>query len=102
MRYILLILLAQAIYACQSSCDLKNIQGEYTLLFSAGEHSIPARLSINPADSWIIHNAEELITLDSIIFKSDSFFIQLPLFDSEMKGVLRNDSLIGVESSPYS
>jgi len=95
-RYILLILLAQAIYACQSSCDLKNIQGEYTLLFSAGEHSIPARLSINPADSWIIHNAEELITLDSIIFKSDSFFIQLPLFDSEMKGVLRNDSLIGV------
>ncbi|MFN5295460.1 MAG: hypothetical protein ACK5BL_08020, partial [Flavobacteriales bacterium] len=33
--------------------------------------------------------------MDSVVLRGDSFFIQLPLFDSSLKGTWRNDSLFG-------
>ena len=34
---------------------------------------------------WVIHNAGERITVDSIIKKGDSVFVEMPLFDSRMR-----------------
>ncbi len=39
-----------------------------------------------------VHNGEETIQVDDIVQRKDSVFIRMPLFDSEFKGVLRNDS----------
>ena len=44
----------------------------------------------------IIKNADERITVDEIIIKGDSVNFKMPVFDTEFKTVLRNDSLIGV------
>lgn len=43
-----------------------------------------------------IHNAEEKIQVSDINFKNDSVFIKMPLFDSEFKTVLKNDTLSGI------
>jgi len=34
---------------------------------------------------WVIYNASERITVDSIIKKGDSLFVEMPLFDSRMR-----------------
>lgn len=39
-----------------------------------------------------VHNGQEKIAVDDIVQRQDSLFIRMPLFDSEFKGVLRNDS----------
>ncbi len=39
-----------------------------------------------------VQNGEERIAVDDIVQRNDSLFIRMPLFDSEFKGVLRNDS----------
>lgn len=40
-------------------------------------------------------NDEEIIRLDSIVLKHDSFFVNLPLFDSSLRGTWRGDSIFG-------
>lgn len=95
MRYFISTIVALSLLSCENSSDVQHLKGEYSFMFNVGNHTIPARITVNPGGSWILHNAEETITLDSIVFTTDSFFIQLPLFDSEMRGVLRHDSLIG-------
>lgn len=69
--------------------------GYYSLLFSTQNGNIPARLNINDTSGWQIINSEEIIRLDSVELRGDSFFVKLPLFDSSMKGTWRNDSLFG-------
>ncbi len=41
--------------------------------------------SINGQYKWVIRNADERITVDSIIKKDDSLFVEMPLFDSRMR-----------------
>lgn len=43
-----------------------------------------------------IRNAEEKINVNDIAFNKDSVSIKMPLFDSEFKTVLKNDTLSGV------
>lgn len=43
-----------------------------------------------------IRNAEEKINVTDIIFNKDSVIIKMPLFDSEFKTVLKNDTLSGI------
>jgi len=69
--------------------------GYYLLRFNTPHAAIPVRLDITASGVWNILNAEEVIALDSVVFTGDSFFIQLPLFDSSIKGTWRNDSLFG-------
>ncbi|HET6244388.1 MAG: TlpA family protein disulfide reductase [Bacteroidetes bacterium] len=42
-----------------------------------------------------ISNGDERIFVDEIILKGDSFFIKLPVFDSEIRGKTTGDELIG-------
>jgi thiol-disulfide isomerase/thioredoxin len=93
-RYLLFIITACALVACSHKTSSPK-SGYYTLLFSTPNGNIPARLNINDTSGWQIINSEEIIRLDSVVLRGDSFFIQLPLFDSSLKGTWRNDSLFG-------
>ena len=93
MRFLLLLLCGCVLFGCTKQASSPT-PGYYTLYFKTENGTIPARLDIRD-NGWHIINAEEVILLDSVELRADSFFVKLPLFDSSMKGVWRNDSLIG-------
>ena len=66
------------------------------LHFRTDNGVIPARLDITKNGEWNILNADEVIHVDSVVLRGDSFFVMLPLFDSSLRGTWRNDSLLGV------
>ena len=49
----------------------------------------------------IIKNSDERITVDEITIKGDSINFKMPVFDTEFRTILRNDSLIGVWINYY-
>jgi len=44
---------------------------------------------------WYIKNASEKIRVDNIEMKGDSFFVQMPVFESQFRFVLRNNRIDG-------
>lgn len=46
--------------------------------------------------AWVarIHNATESILVNDIELREDTFVMRMPLFDSEFRGIVRNDSMI--------
>ena len=48
------------------------------------------------SNSLTIHNGDENIIVDEISFKGDSVFIQMPVFDSEFRCILKENSLSGI------
>lgn len=95
MRILFVLLFACVFGACTKDVS-KPPQGHYLLKFHTINGNIPARLEISETGVWSILNSDEVIRLESTIIKGDSFFIQLPLFDSSMKGTWRDDSLMGI------
>lgn len=51
--------------------------------------------------SIIIKNADERITVNEITIKGDSINFKMPVFDTEFRTVLHNDTLIGVWINHY-
>ncbi|MDX2172329.1 MAG: TlpA disulfide reductase family protein [Bacteroidota bacterium] len=49
----------------------------------------------------IIKNADERITVDEITIKGDSVNFKMPVFDTEFRTILKNDTLIGVWINHY-
>ena len=94
LRFYLVLFAACAITACADN-STRPLPGFYLLHFHTDNGVIPARLDVTTQGGWKIINAEEVIQLDSIVFRGDSFFIHLPLFDSSLRGTWRNDSLFG-------
>ena len=94
MRFLLLPVVCCTMLACSNRTSSPT-PGYYTLFFNTENGTIPARLAINDTTGWHIINSEEAIRLDSVVIRNDSFFVQLPLFDSSIKGCWRNDSLFG-------
>jgi len=93
-RFFTLILALLASVACYTRASRPQ-PGYYRLCFQTMNGIIPARLDITTNGEWNILNDEELIQLNSIVFKNDSFFVKLPLFDSSLRGTWRGDSLFG-------
>lgn len=94
MRYFLFLFIGAFIVSCRQKVSQPS-PGYYQLDFKTENGVIPTRLDIGANGIWNILNAEELIRLDSVTFRGDSFFVKLPLFDSSLKGTWRNDSLFG-------
>lgn len=61
-------------------------------------HSLPFQLDLthNDSSTWTahIHNASEDIVVQDIVLNHDTFLMRMPLFDSEFRGIVRNDSVI--------
>lgn len=60
--------------------------------------ALPFLFDLTKDDSsrWmvLIHNGEEDIPVHDVVFSQDTLVIRMPLFDSEFRGVVQNDSLI--------
>lgn len=63
-----------------------------------GTASLPFQFDLQRKgdSSWsaTIHNASEAIQVEDITLDHDSFLMRMPLFDSEFRGVVQNDSTI--------
>ena len=94
MRFYFLLVITFVLCACSDKHSLP-IPGYYVLSFQTENGAIPTRLHISDSGQWNILNAEEVIQLDSVVLRGDSFFVKLPLFDSSMRGTWRNDSIWG-------
>lgn len=72
--------------------------GEWRMVLDLGEQSLPFQFDLqrNDSSAWIAHirNASETITVHDIELRGDTFLMRMPLFDSEFKGVVLNDSTI--------
>lgn len=73
-------------------------QGDWHMELDLGGRMLPFQFTLGRSDSssWsaTIHNASEAIRVHDIALREDSFFMRMPLFDSEFKGVILNDSTI--------
>ncbi len=60
-------------------------------------------LSKNDTGAWamVVRNGAEEISVTDVLLRKDSILLRMPLFDSEFKGVLRNDSTIEGEWFNY-
>jgi hypothetical protein len=94
-RYLFLSFVVCLLAACSDKASTPT-PGFYMLHFRTDNGVIPARLDITKNGEWNILNAEEVIHVDSVVLRGDSFFVKLPLFDSSLRGTWRNDSLLGV------
>lgn len=94
MRFLIFLSVSFFVVTCSSKTTTPS-PGYYTLVFNTDNGNIPIRLNINDSTGWQIINADEVIQLDSVILRNDSFFVKLPLFDSSIKGTWRKDSLVG-------
>ena len=95
MRYLFLSFVVCVLVACSDKASTPT-PGYYLLRFHTDNGAIPARLDITKNGKWSILNADEVIHVDSVVLRGDSFFVKLPLFDSSLRGTWRNDSLLGV------
>ena len=61
-----------------------------------GEEILPFLFDLSrDTGGWVmtVHNDEESIVVKDVVFHGDTITIRMPLYDSEFKGVVRNDSL---------
>ncbi len=88
---------------CTGCADRTAVQvqprvGAWHLTLELPDRAIPFRFELDRRDSatWIarIQNAAEAIEVSDIDLRHDTFLMRMPLFDSEFRGVVRNDSLI--------
>lgn len=72
--------------------------GAWRMVLDIGEHKLPFQFDLQRKDSlsWVanIRNASETIGVHDIEMRGDTFLMRMPLFDSEFKGVVQNDSTI--------
>jgi len=66
---------------------------------------LPFQFDLTKRDSahWsaIIHNGSEEIVVNDLVLRHDSFWLRMPLFDSEFIGTVINDSVIKGEWANY-
>lgn len=72
--------------------------GEWHWILQLPDRELPFSLELQRMDSstWValIHNASEEIQVNEVELRQDTLVLRMPLFDSEFRGVVRNDSTI--------
>jgi len=71
-------------------------EGHWRLALNLGEEELPVNAVIEKDSSYVLKiiNAKEEIVLNDFTVLNDSVIIKTPLFDSEFRGKIINDSLI--------
>lgn len=70
--------------------------GVWRMELDLGQESLPFLFELAfDSSGWVmtVHNDEESIVAQDVDLRGDSLTIRMPLYDSEFKGVIRNDSL---------
>lgn len=72
--------------------------GAWRMEMDLNGHSLPFQFDLqhNDSSTWTahIHNASEDIVVHDIALKADTFVMRMPLFDSEFRGIVLNDSVM--------
>lgn len=66
--------------------------GNWKFSFISQKHAIPVRMSLQD-DSIFFYNSQEKVAL-AIKYKSDSFFVSIPNFDSHIEGIILSTTQI--------
>ncbi len=72
-------------------------EGPWSLTLALGNRSLPASFSVVHGKGplhLILENGEERIVVEDVVLKGDSILVQLPLFETRLRGVLMGDSVI--------
>jgi thiol-disulfide isomerase/thioredoxin len=81
-----------ALLACRCNLPPHRLQtGHYNLIFQLKDARVPIRLTVS-ASTWTIHNADEVIPLTPMYLEDDSFFVEMPLFQTFLCGRIKTDS----------
>lgn len=90
--------------ASLAACGVQEVRspiprtGPWRVELDLNGHALPFQLDLahNDSSTWTAHirNGSEDIVVQDIVLHHDTFLMRMPLFDSEFKGILRNDSLI--------
>ncbi|MFN0031330.1 MAG: TlpA family protein disulfide reductase [Flavobacteriales bacterium] len=71
----------------------KPANGNWLLTFVVGEVKIPIQVGVEDS-VWHIHNADETILIDSLVWNKKSFRVKMPLFNTSLSGELINENEI--------
>ena len=102
MRHFLFVILSAALL---SACAWTNPQpcaqprtGTWRMELSMQDRILPFSFVLSRGDSgsWnmVVHNGTEHIPVDDVRLDHDTLVARMPLYDSEFRGLVRNDSLI--------
>jgi thiol-disulfide isomerase/thioredoxin len=91
-----LITLLLIVSGCKQETSVKPRPGDWTLHFQVEDFTIPIRLHIDSTGKFAVFNADEMISMDSVVYTADSFKVEMPLFQSELVGkIWSEDSISG-------
>lgn len=97
---LLLFTLVVLLSACSSQPSIKRMKkGNWLFQLQIDkenrELTIPFNVEVINPKQLIIKNADERIEVNEITYKADSIFISIPVFGSEFKGKMTNNSISG-------
>ena len=70
--------------------------GMWRMVLDLGEEDLPFLFEVDDdGDGWVISvfNGEERIAIRDVEVRQDTLHVRMPLYDSEFRGILHNDSL---------
>lgn len=70
--------------------------GPWRMALDLNGQELPFLFDLEHDSAWrlLVHNGEERITVDDLTLRADSIRVRMPLFDSEFRGRVLNDSTI--------
>ena len=99
-RTLLMFLLGAGMVSCSSE-DLKESPfiGNWRMVYDLGEDELPFQTSIMIGEDgepvFYAANGDERIRAETLILNGDSIRVQLPIFNTELIGCLKGDSIVG-------
>ncbi|NOR73625.1 MAG: hypothetical protein GQ525_00550 [Draconibacterium sp.] len=99
-KLFLYVILLFAVYSCnvnktESMLQKGNWLFQLHIDTENANKTIPFNVEVLDSHKLIITNAEEKITVSEIKYNYDSVFIKMPVFGSEFKGKINNNSISG-------
>ena len=100
MKYVMQTLIVLILFSCGSNKDRSELTpGKWLFEFQIDDENpkltIPFNVEVQSPDLFVIKNAEERIEVNEIEYKSDSVFFRMPVFGSEFKGKIKDNSING-------
>jgi len=97
MRYSLVLLIVVVLCSCKTEKKEQQLElGTYRGEMQVSEGDVlPFNFDLKTANSLTMFNAEEAIDINTITYKNDSIFIQMPIFEGVIAAKIENNTLNG-------
>lgn len=96
MKQFYILLFAFALMSCNWDTSKKIPHGWYVGELKVNDQAtLPFNFEVTSAKALKIFNADEVILVDDIVYKNDSVYIKLPVFEGHLIVKLVQDSMVG-------